>query len=89
MKEELSLWWKKKQSKFWQYKKLSGLEGDEYQCQESAHVKQVLSCKEGIAEDDGDGADDVSILNDSEDNGTEDSDLNHRWEKSKEQSRIR
>ena len=87
-KEKLSLWWKKKQSKFWQYKKLSGPEGDEYRCQESAHVKQVLSHKNGIVEDNGDGADDVSILDDRENNGTEDSDLNHRWEKSKEHCKF-
>ena len=46
-------------------------------------MKQVLSHKKGIAENDGDGADNVSILDDSGDNGTEDSDLNRRQEKVK------
>ena len=52
-------------------------------------MKWVLSQKKGLVEGDGDGADDVSILKDSKDNGTEDSDLNYRWEKSKEQRGIR
>ena len=34
-------------------------------------MKWVLSHKKGLVEDDRDGADNVSILDDSEDNGTE------------------
>ena len=88
-KEELSKWWKQKQTEFWWYKKLSGPDADEYRHQESAHVKWVLSHKKIMQEDDRDGADDVSILDDSNDNGAEDSDVNPRCTKCQEQSRIR
>ena len=56
---------------------------------ESAHVKWVLSCKKIMQADNQDGTDDVSILDDSNDNGAEDSDINPRRTKCQEQSRIR
>ena len=88
-KEELSKWWKQKQSEFWQYKKLSGPDADDHRRQESARVKRVLSCKKIMQADNQDGTDDISILDDSNDNGAEDNDVNPRRTKCQEQSTIR
>ena len=90
-REELSKWWKQKQMKFWKYKKLSSPEADEYQRKESAHVKQFISKKKGLEEEDnannGDNGDDISILDEGDD--AENSDNQGKRAKSKEQSKIR